>query len=260
MRIIAILTDFGIKDEYVGVIKGVISRISPGARIIDISHQVQKHQIKQGAYLLLRVVNYFPKETIYLGVVDPGVGTQRRGILIEAEGAWFIGPDNGLLVPAASKLGIKRVIELAKQDYWLKPASSTFHGRDIFAPVAGWLARGVKPTSFGKVIKKWVSLELAQPRIKADIIFGEILHIDNFGNLITNIPTEMFERNEEIQVAIKNMTFETKIRESYGEVKRGELIVLVGSSSFLEIAKNQESATKYFDAKEGVEIRIKKIN
>jgi hypothetical protein len=205
------------------------------------------------------VVEYFPRETIYIGVVDPGVGTQRRGILIEAEGAYFIGPDNGLLVPAARKLGIRRVIELTNRSYWLKPISSTFHGRDIFAPVAGWLARGVEPTRLGKITKEWVNLELSQPKIEADNILGEVLHLDNFGNLITNIPPEMLGIKEEIKVSIRDISFETKIRKSYGEVKKGELVALVGSSGFLEIAKNQGSAAEYFDAKEGTKVRIKRI-
>jgi len=257
MCLIAILTDFGTKDEYVAAMKGVISSISPKAKTIDISHQIQKHNVKQGSYMLKRLIGYFPKGTIYLGVVDPGVGTERKGLLIEAKGAWFIGPDNGLLIPAAQKLGIKRVIKLTNRRYWLKPTSSTFHGRDIFAPVAAWLSKGTEPTNFGKVIENWVNLENVQPKVKGDTIFGEVLHVDDFGNIITNIPTDLMKVDNEVWISIKDALFSTKIRKSYGEIKRGELLVLIGSSGFLEIAKNQENAAKYFKVKEGAEIRVR---
>lgn len=186
-KLITLTTDYGTKDPFVGIIKGVIFGINPDCRVIDLSHGVPPQDLLAGALVLSSSVPYFPWGTIHVAVVDPGVGTNRRPLLIESEGHFFIGPDNGVLSLALEGKHVGRIIELSNGIYHLKPTSATFHGRDIFAPVAAYLSLGIPAEDFGAAVKDFT--RLLWPRVaKTGLsVQGEIVYIDSFGNLITNI-------------------------------------------------------------------------
>lgn len=186
-KAITLTTDFGYKDPFVGVMKGVILGINPHARIVDLSHGIAPQDIRGSALALAYAAPYFPPATIHVAVVDPGVGTERRPILIEAAESFFLGPDNGILSRALQGREIRQVIELANDSYHLKPTSATFHGRDIFAPAAAHLSLGVPPREFGPTLDSYRRIEWPELVRTAEEIRGEIIYIDNFGNLITNV-------------------------------------------------------------------------
>jgi S-adenosylmethionine hydrolase len=245
--IITLLTDFGESDPYTGAMKGVILSICPKARIIDLSHNIQKHNIREGALYLRSVAKYFPKNTIHLVVVDPGVGSSRKPLIIQSRNYFFVGPDNGVLSLAALEDGVPKIVEISNTAYFLKPVSSTFHGRDIFAPIAAHLAVNRSIEKFGSEIGKWVQLEIPKVKIDGNKIYGEIIHIDRFGNVITNIPQEIFQRLQKsaikfIQIQINQFDSKIKLCTSYDQGGLGEILVIFGSSNLLEIAKNQDSA------------------
>jgi len=181
-RIVTLLSDFGTADAYAGLMKGVVLSICPEARVVDLSHEVPPQNVTAGALLLRSTVRFFPPGTIHVAVVDPGVGGERKPILVQAGGATFVGPDNGLLHPAASERGINRIVALTKGEYHLPRVSRTFHGRDIFAPVAGHLARGVAAEDFGPVLSEMKTLPLATASRDANGVVGEVVHVDRFGN------------------------------------------------------------------------------
>src|SRR2546422_5057451 len=185
--------------------KGVILEIDPEARIVDIDHSVAAHDIRRGAYALYSAASWFPF-AVHVGVVDPGVGTQRRASVIACEGAIFIGPDNGLLIPAAETFGIKEVREITNKEYTLRRASYVFHGRDIFAPVAAHLSKGVKLRDLGPPITDHVKIDFGTPEVDEEGIRGEVLTVDRFGNIITNIPralvSDRWRFNQELEVSI----------------------------------------------------------
>jgi S-adenosylmethionine hydrolase len=242
-KLIALTTDFGTADHFVGVMKGVIAGIAPAARVIDITHEIGPYNILEGAFVIAEAAPYFPKGTIHVVVVDPGVGGARRAILCEANGQFFVAPDNGVLSIMYSR-GPHKVRMITNPKLALKKVSRTFHGRDIFAPAAAHLARGVKPAQFGKSIQDHVRLDAVQPReIRPNTWGGTILKADRFGNLITNFHIDEF-------FAIETNPFEMKaggatIRRlalTFADTAPGELSVVVGSSGFLEIVANQASA------------------
>jgi S-adenosylmethionine hydrolase len=220
--IITLLTDFGYEDPYVGIMKGVILGICPEAQIVDLTHQVIPYQIRQAAFLLQQSWPWFPKGTIHVVVVDPGVGTARRPILVEAAAQLFIGPDNGIF----SMLDPTKVREIKVT----QPASNTFHGRDIFAPTAARLAHGTAPSKLGKLVDSHVRLNLQAA--------GIVLHIDHFGNIITS-----FRPAEVLKIRAGSTTIGRRAK-TYAEVPKGELFLIEGSSGYLEIALNQASAAK----------------
>jgi S-adenosylmethionine hydrolase len=224
--VITLLTDFGHQDPYVGIMKGVILGICPLARIVDLTHEVIPYQIPQAAFLLQQSWPWFPKGTIHVAVVDPVVGTARRPILMESAGHLFIGPDNGLF----SMLTPTKVHEIEAPN----PASSTFHGRDIFAPTAARLAQGAAPAELGKLIDNHLRLNLH--------VAGTVLHIDHFGNIITNFRAADFPGPLAIRAGSEIVSRRAK---TYGEVLQGELVLIEGSSGYLEIALNQASAAKH---------------
>lgn len=188
--IITLSTDFGTRDGFVGIMKGVILSIAPGSRIVDVGHWVKPQDVFEGQFLLQRSAPYFPRGTIHVAVIDPDVGTSRRSIIVETDIAMFVGPDNGLFTPW---LKGAKVYHLTEKKYFLDNPSATFHGRDVFAPVAAHLANGAPPSDMGPEISDPVRLEINKPKIKAGNIRGEIIHIDYFGNLITNIPASALE-------------------------------------------------------------------
>lgn len=258
MNLITLTTDFG-PGEYVATMKGVIHSIAEDARILDISHTVQPQDIEQGAYVLYSSLQYF-KEGIHIGVVDPRVGTERKGIIVECENHFLVGPDNGLLIPAARKLGMKRIFEIKNPKYMLESISSTFHGRDVFAPVAAHLCLGVEPEKIGEVLEEWVDMNFGIYSARGKELRGRILHVDSFGNLITNIPEKMllkkygFEQMMEIRTAGKRVS--APFLATYSEVGEKEILATVSSSGFLEIAANQGSAASKLGTKRGNEIQL----
>ena len=185
--VITLLTDFGLSDAYVGTMKGAILSICPGAQLIDLTHTIQPQNVRQAAYVLLTAYRYFPPHTIFLVVVDPGVGTARRPIAVATDHGFYVAPDNGVLSYIQPHVHIQQIVTLENSDYWLPIISQTFHGRDIFGPAAAHLASGVPITDFGPVIPRLVTLPDPRLEITSAAIHGEVLHIDHFGNIITSI-------------------------------------------------------------------------
>jgi len=256
--IITLLTDFGTKDHYVASMKGVILNINPQCILIDITHQVNPHDIQKGAFLLANTYSYFPKGTIHLSVVDPGVGGGRKAILLVTQNYFFVGPDNGLFTLIARREKVKQVVVLTKRKYFLPKVSMTFHGRDIFAPVAAHLSLGIKPNVFGYEIGSLEELEFEKPIIKERKLLGEILHIDTFGNLVSNIDEEKLFRFIQSRPFVIRAGREAiyGLKKGYWEGKKGELIALLGSGGFLEISVREGNAQKMLGVKRGDTIKI----
>jgi S-adenosylmethionine hydrolase len=256
MSVISLLSDFGYKDPYVAEMKAVILYISPQAQIVDITHEIEKFDIRMGAYILASAAPYFPPKTVHVAIVDPGVGTKRRPIIVETSRSLYVGPDNGLLMLAAHKEHITNVYHIANPRYMLPKVSKTFHGRDIFAPAAAHLAQGTKPSAFGTAINDYIIPEFAKPHQRNGEMLGEVLHIDDFGNIVSNISAEELEKmgfheGNSILVRVGNKTLTLQFCSAYGEVPSGTPLALIGSSNFLEAAVNQGSASRIFRAKVG---------
>lgn len=268
---IAILTDFGTTDIYVGVMKGVILNIAPNAPIVDITHAVRPQDVQQGAFLLMNSYHYFPAGTVFLGVVDPGVGSARQPIAVEAGGYRFVAPDNGLLSWALR--GEARVVALENPAYRLSGVSSSFHGRDIFAPAAAYLAKGTPLEQLGSALDTLVTLPVPTLRVDGRQIEGEVLDIDHFGNIVTSIGHLSWESPEAlvlqprfgnigatiqpqaVTVALGDVRLPV-IRRTYSETVKGDLLAMVGSSGFLEIAVNQGNAAAQLNVSLGDAVRV----
>ncbi len=254
--IITLTTDFGLKDHYAGAMKGAVLSANPDATVVDITHLIGPCDIVEAAFVMAEACLFFPKGTVHVGVVDPGVGTKRRPVVIETTRYLFVGPDNGLLSLAAKKDGIRRVIEITDARPFVKPASATFHGRDIFGPVAARLSAGLDPIEAGRaVLGNIVSLKIPCPRRKGMEISGRVIHIDSYGNLTTNIRKEDFERlfAGRLSVSIKGAVLKG-VKKTYGLAKEGGLLALVGSSGFLEVAVNRGSASRTLGSEVGDEV------
>jgi len=256
--VITLLTDFGTKDHYVASMKGVILKINPRCRLIDITHQVTPHDIQEGAFVLFNAYSYFPTGTIHLAVVDPGVGGLRKPVLLLTENYYFVGPDNGLFTMIAQKERVKQIIVLDKQKYHLSEISATFHGRDVFAPVAAHLSSGIKPMAFGHKIDSLEGLGFERPVIKEGRLMGEILHVDTFGNLVSNIDEGRLSQliqGRSFVIRAGRKTIDS-LKRGYWEGKKGELIALFGSGGFLEISVREGNAQRALKAKRGDPIVI----
>ena len=255
---ITLTSDFGLKDPYVAEMKGVILTINPKATLIDITHEVEKFNIRMAAFMLASATPYFPQGTVHLAVVDPGVGTQRRAILIQTKKSFFVGPDNGILILAAQNQGIEHVYQLTNPKLMLPKISSTFHGRDIFAPAAAHLDKGVQPSEFGPEIKDPINPEFTIIKRTNSSLIGEVMHIDGFGNIITNInETEMVQNHAEtVNVDLHNISLKLTFGKTYAQAKPKEPIALIGSHGFLEIALNQGSAAEKFRVKPGDKVTV----
>jgi len=252
--LLTLTTDFGLSDHYVGAMKGVILGICPRARLVDITHQVTPYAIAEGAFTIAQAYRWFPRGTVHVVVVDPGVGTQRRPILAEAAGQHFVAPDNGVLgmIFAREK---HRVRAIGNARYFLRPVSRTFHGRDIFAPVAAHLAAGVPPSRLGKIIAGYVRPPFEKPRPTGSHTFaGAILKIDRFGNLITNFPADDFPALVHIAIG---RTKARRLVDSFAEARAGELVAIAGSSGYLELALNQASAAEKIGCRSGDACQIR---
>jgi len=259
--LITLLSDFGLKDPYVAEMKAVVLSICPQARLVDISHEIEKFNVRMGAFVLASAAPYFPKGTIHVAVVDPGVGTKRRALLVEARRAFFVGPDNGLLMMAAEKQGIRHVYEITNERFMLSRVSRTFHGRDVFAPVAAHLANGYKSSDSGSEIHDYVLPRFVKPRLTKNGLFGEVLHIDDFGNIVTNISRTELEKTgiqegEIVRLRLRDKTIKLKFCSTYGEVSVGKSLALIGSHDFLEISANQGNASKKFGARVGDTVAV----
>ena len=258
-RIIALLTDFGLTDHYVGVMKGVIFSVNPSVRIVDISHSMSPQNIFQGALSLKTAFRYFPPRTVFLGVIDPGVGSSRPAVIIKTQKYYFVGPDNGLLSLAADEDTVQAVHAITNTKFFLKPLSRTFHGRDIFAPVAARLAKGVALSVFGKKKRGYVRLFI--PPVKMDhrkkTLTGKIIDIDHFGNLITNVTSAHLGiwKNSPV-VFVKNKKI-GKVGKYYAERKPGELLAVIGSKDFLEISANLASSQNILKARRGDRVTLR---
>lgn len=259
--IITLTTDFGTDDIFVGVMKGVILGINPAARVVDLTHAVPPQAIEIGALFLRLAVPYFAPGTIHLAVVDPGVGSDRRAVCVETRSGIFVGPDNGVLVPAAEDAGITRAVECTERSYWLSSVGPTFHGRDIFAPVAGHLSRGIDVRRMGSAAGALAPLGLPLARREADAeatrLCGEVLHVDRFGNLITNITTTDLEGFPTSTLSVSIAGIELNgLASSYAAVPEGALLALVNSWGLLEIAERNGSAGQRVGAGRGAPVTI----
>jgi S-adenosylmethionine hydrolase len=260
--LITLLSDFGLKDPYVAEMKAVMLFICPNASIVDVSHEINKYDMRMGAYVLARAAPYFPEDTVHVAVVDPGVGTERRPIIVATEHSMYVGPDNGILMLSAQKDGIKSVHEITNPKYMLKKISNTFHGRDVFSPAAAYLAQGVPVSDFGPEISDPFVPSFAQPIIREREIRGEVIYIDGFGNVVTNITEEHLKvmnikKGQYFTVALNGKDVVTKLCSAYGEVPANTPLIVVGSSSFLELAVNQGDAYSIFGAKTGDKVVLK---
>ena len=255
-RFIVLLTDFGHKDHYVGVMKGVIHSIAPAAPMIDLCHEVSPQDIRSAAYLLGVSYRFFPKGSIFLSVVDPGVGTDRRVVVVQLGEWYFVNPDNGLLTLVLEREKLKQAVQITESRYWLSPVSSTFHGRDIMAPVSAHLYQTGHLKKFGKpLISPLKTLPSKPPERKGNSIQGELFYLDHFGNLITNIVSDLIPLHRECKVSIGGKKMH-RIVESYAHASPGEWVAVVASADLLEIAVNQGNAQKEIGAKVGDPVKV----
>jgi len=256
--IITLLTDFGTKDHYVASMKGVILSINPECLLVDITHQVKPQDISEGAFILSNAYSYFPKGTIHLVVVDPGVGGPRKPVLLVTQNYFFVGPDNGLFTMITQKESVNQIIVLDKQKYHLSKVATTFHGRDIFAPVAAHLSVGVKPNTLGHKIDSLFRSGFEEPVVKEEKLLGKIFHVDTFGNLVSNIEEGRlfrFVRGRSFVVRAGRKTIRG-LKKGYWEGKKDEPIALFGSGGFLEISVREGNAQKVLKMKRGDPIEI----
>ena len=258
---ITLTTDFGLTDHCVGVMKGVILNINSDVQIVDLSHQVSSYDIFEAAYTLGQSYRFFPPDTIHLVVVDPGVGTARRPILARTMRYKFVAPDNGALSLVYEREEDIQVRHITADHYFLNPVSNTFHGRDIFAPVVGWLSKGLEIEKFGEPITDFVRFSAPKPKqASAGLIKGVILKVDKFGNLITNFTTQdvpqLFSENPPPFRIMINQQEVTRLNLSYSLGNPSEIFAIVGSSGFLEICTNRGSAAKVLNATRGTEVGI----
>ncbi len=255
------LTDFGEDDFFVASLKGVILTINPSARIVDITHQVPDFDIRAAGCILLFSYRYFPKKTIFLTVVDPGVGSPRKILLAETRDFFFIAPDNGVLSPVLEREEVRQMREVANSKYFLPELSSTFEGRDKMAPAAAWLSRGISCQEFGPEALSYEKLEMGRPKLEGNQVIGHVVYLDKFGNILTDIPRIMLDqlRGKKDQIgftlSIKGRTIPS-IQRSYSAAQKGELLALVGSVGFIEIAAREKSASDILKARVGDEVRV----
>jgi len=277
MAIVTLTTDFGLADGYVGAMKGVILNIAPDATLVDISHEIMPQDVRGGAFVLKSASPYFPPGAIHVAVVDPGVGSKRRALAVQTERAIFIGPDNGVLSWALERETVQAIIHVDRPDYWLGEVSHTFHGRDIFAPVAAHLARGVPIHHVGTPVGDMLSLPLPHPSYDGSgTLHSEVIYIDRFGNLITgieldptavcgdsvscrvvNLPADAPDLclTSQARVEIAGRLIHTIVR-SYADVASGNLLALVDSSGHLEIAVRNGNAATALKAHVGAPVRV----
>jgi S-adenosylmethionine hydrolase len=260
--IITLLTDYGTKDHFVAAIKAVILSITPQVQIVDISHDIPPHDILEAGFVLRSCFSYFPSRTIHVVIVDPTVGSERKPIIVATDNHYFIAPDNGVLSLVYDVEPVSTVVEIAAEHLMLPEISNTFHGRDIFAPAAAWLARGTDTLNFGDVVSEYVRMTLPKPKLVGEsLLKGNVLHVDRFGNLITNISRQDFEAARQkvpgtnVKVVIGKQEI-MGMKNFYAEGAKGEIVALFGSTNLLEIAQNQGSAARALGVTRGAEAGV----
>lgn len=259
--IVTLTTDFGVNDHYVGTMKGVILNINPDATIVDICNSVQSYDVLDGALTISQAYSYFPSDTLHMVIVDPGVGTSRRAILVRTERHLFIAPDNGVLSLVYEREERVSVREITAEHYYLQPVSKTFHGRDIFAAIAGWLSKGVDIAKFGHEITDYVRFSAPKPKLLGDrLLKGVVLKVDKFGNLVTNIRAEdvpqlLQATAPDFRIVIGKSEVR-RVLAAYAEGAPGEIFGIVGSMGFLEISANRGAASSLLQAGKGSEVEV----
>ena len=255
--VIALLTDFGTRDHYAGTMKGVALGICPDVTLVDISHEVPAHDVLGGALELAAAYRYFPAGTIFLVVVDPGVGSARRGIAADTGDYKFVAPDNGVLTAVFDQQPARRVVELTERKYARPTVSRTFEGRDRFAPAAAWLAKGIDLAALGRQAGTVQSLDIPRPVVDDGRIDGQVLRVDRFGNLITNIDRRTFDRiagdRLEIRIGARQVS---RVVSTYADAAAGEICALFGSTDHLEIAANGANAAEALDLRRGAPVHV----
>lgn len=255
------MTDFGEDDFFAASMKAVIFGINPDVHIVDITHRIPSYHIHLAGFVLFSAYKYFPSHTIFVVVVDPGVGSERRVLLAETKKYFFIGPDNGVLSLSLWSEEICQIRELNNDTYFLEKKSRTFEGRDKMAPAAAWLSRGVPVCEFGPRVSRFKEMEIREPRVERDEIFGRIVYIDKFGNLITNITEEMIDRieagrgKEALALRIGDKA-EARFRPTYAQAEKGEVFFLIGSLGLIEVAAKEDSAAAKVPAGIGQEVKV----
>ncbi len=250
-RIITLMTDFGTSDHYVGVMKGVMLNINLQAQIVDITHTIPPQDVHDAAFLIDSAYRYFPTGTIHVIVVDPGVGSERRAIVCQTETAYFVCPDNGILTHILRNEERIRTVAVENSAYFLPQVSNTFHGRDIFAPVAAHLSRGVPIDKLGSPVAQPLQLPIPKPQVTDNTVIGQVIWIDSFGNLVTNISHEILESlgGQDSVVIHAGGAEIDRLNRSYAESAVGEVLAIVGSFNRLEISINQGNAAQVLDLK-----------
>jgi len=259
--LVSLLTDFGSVDPFVAEMKAVILSICREARIVDITHGVAKFDIRMGAFLLAEVARTFPAGTVHVAVVDPGVGSSRRGLVVKTKRSVYVGPDNGLLIPAASMDGIVGVFGISDPPVTGREISSTFHGRDIFAPVAAHIACGHHPEEYGPSVREYVPSPFHEPTVDEKRTSCEILHIDKFGNLTTNLTQTHVKQwrtriGQQIALTIGKRRIRARIVRTYSDLNRNELGLMLGSHGFMELACRESNAARRLRIRRGRVVRL----
>jgi S-adenosylmethionine hydrolase len=260
--VVALLTDFGVRDHYAGTMKGVVLGICPEATIVDITHDVPPHDVMTASLELAASYRYFPSGTVFLVVVDPGVGSARRPLAAEAGDYRFVAPDNGVLSAVFKDVPPKRVVELTERRFARPTVSRTFEGRDRFAPAAGWLAKGTELKALGRTFSDYLCLPIPDPSVTESDVRGEVLRVDRFGNLITNIDRRTFDRlgrAGEVSLEIRaGEHLVGRLVTTYAEIAPGEVCGLFGSTNHLEIAANSASAADTLGLGRGAAISVRR--
>jgi S-adenosylmethionine hydrolase len=258
--IVTLTTDFGNSDPFVAMMKGVILGINPDAEIVDICHDIRAYDVMEAAYIIGQAYRYFPPRTAHVVVVDPGVGTARRPLVVSADRYHFVAPDNGVLSLIFAREEALYVRHITASHYFLEPVSRTFHGRDIFAPVAGWLSRRVETEKFGDLITDFARFTPPQPKRVDKQVKAMVVRVDRFGTLMTNLtPADIPELFGEQPLPFKITVGKgevTQLKQAYADGAQGELFAILGSSGYVEIAANKSSAAQALAAGRGVEVNV----
>lgn len=257
---IALLSDFGLRDHYAGTMKGVMLGIAPDVTLVDISHDIPPHDVLTAALELSAAFKYFPAGTIFLTVIDPGVGSARRGLAAEAGDYRFVAPDNGVLTAVFQDLAPKKVVELTERRYARPTVSRTFEGRDRFAPAAAWLARGIQLSALGRPVSDYHRLDIPKPAFTEQAVQGQVLRVDRFGNAVTNIDRRTFEKFVEgagVQIEAGPELI-GRLVATYAEIGAGEICALFGSTDHLELAANSASAAERLGLERGAPVVVRR--
>ncbi len=254
---ITLTTDFGSQDPFVGIMKGVIARINPRAVVVDLTHGIPPQNIFAAAMVLSHAVEYFPRQTIHVAVIDPGVGSTRRALLVQIDDTYFVGPDNGVFSLACEKRRPTRIIQLSNSAYYLSPTSHTFHGRDIFAPVAAYLSLGIAPEAFGETVHDYIRIGRPEVLRKNGSLTGEIVSIDGFGNVFTNIRERDLTQldRENLSIVVGELTIRG-LASHYSAAGEGRPVALINSWGVLEIALNKGDFARRFGITTGDKVYL----